>query len=230
MELSPRLLMTSITAYLTALAHSSSEQRVLKANIQTSTGDTDVCRKKCSVSVFNRQRSERCEHSPNFTLQWNYLNSCDAGVDLMSFAGLERTHKGASKAGKIMEISFLHLYSFIALLTQTHTLLLLCLSTSRASVRRLGVRPLGAHPPTPRGATTSWSTHRTHHLPSMLRHFCLTSWTSRSENTTNDTSDQKCRLKFVPLQPPISVQLFLCIYPKIKRKKIFITRNNHPSV
>lgn len=85
---SPRLLMTSITAYLTALAHSSSKQRVLQANIQTSTGDTDVCGKKCSMSVFNRQRSERCEHSPNFTLQWNYLNSCDAGVDVMSFAGL----------------------------------------------------------------------------------------------------------------------------------------------
>lgn len=51
-DLSPRLLMTSITAYLTALAHSSRKQRVLKADIQTSTGDTDVCRQKCSMSVF----------------------------------------------------------------------------------------------------------------------------------------------------------------------------------
>lgn len=93
LELSSRLLMTSVPAYLTALAHSSSKQRVLKANIQTSTGDTDVCKQKCSMSVFNRRRSERCEHSAaathqNFTLQLNYLNSCDAGVDLMSLAGM----------------------------------------------------------------------------------------------------------------------------------------------
>lgn len=69
----PRLLMTSITAYLTALAHSSSKQRVLKTDIQTSTGDTDVCRQKCSMSVFNRRRSERREHAAAAATNFNEI-------------------------------------------------------------------------------------------------------------------------------------------------------------
>lgn len=91
----PDFLMTSITAYLTALAHSSSKQRVLKADIQTSTGDTDVCRQKCIVSVFKRRRLERCEHcrccccnAPSFRHQRHHLNCCDSGVDLMILAGM----------------------------------------------------------------------------------------------------------------------------------------------
>lgn len=41
----------SSSSYLTALAHSSGEQRVLQADAQTSTGDTDVCRQSVCVCV-----------------------------------------------------------------------------------------------------------------------------------------------------------------------------------
>lgn len=80
----PDFLMTSITAYLTALAHSSSKQRVLKADIQTSTGDTDVCRQKCIVSVFKRRRLERCELLL-LLLQRSQLQTSATSFELLRF-------------------------------------------------------------------------------------------------------------------------------------------------
>lgn len=94
-------LMTSNAAYLTALAHSSSKQRVLKADIQTSTGDTDVCRQKCSMSVFRRRCC--CCSATNLRHQRKYLNCCESGVD--GFYS-ERIHKGTSKAVKSWKYYF----------------------------------------------------------------------------------------------------------------------------
>lgn len=42
----------------------------------------------CQYLTGRGQRGVNTLKRSDFTLQWNYLNSCDAGEDLMSLAGV----------------------------------------------------------------------------------------------------------------------------------------------
>lgn len=134
-------------AHLAALTHSSSEQRVFQAHIQTSTWDADVCRKRSRCQYLDVQGSER-SNTLNSHYCVSYLNSCETcRAPLINLAGMfgENTQRAARGAIEIMEISFL-----LAL----HVFRLFILSITQ--VWRLEER-----------------TRK--NLPSMLRDFCLTS-------------------------------------------------------
>lgn len=145
--------MTSITAYLTALAHSSCKQRVLKANIQASTGDTDVCRKRSAVCRCLAGVGQRRVNTLLLQTSMTYLNSCDAGLDLMSLAGMfgentQGSQQGSKNHGNVISsfVALLSFYPFYPYINTDTSFLLLCLSTTRPSVRHQGVFPLRCPP------------------------------------------------------------------------------------
>lgn len=162
-QLGPRLLMTSITAHLTALAHSSCKQWVLKADVQASTGDADVCRQTCSTSVCKKVEVEEvC----TMLLQCSQCSQLQSPVKLF-----ELVRELMILAGMFLENSreMLPFHpDFIN--TDSHIFLLLFLTTTRASVRCLSIVPSRC-PPDAASSMSTEGTSLTLYAATLLSHF-----------------------------------------------------------
>lgn len=144
-----------MAAYLTALAHPSSEQWVLQAHVQTSTGNTDVCRHKPPAS--GRKQTHVKEVPALLTSDISRMTwTVESGVNLMISAGVFERHN----QGRV-SVSFR----------------LLFLSTTVARVQSQSILPQRT-PPTPSkkkkpvsSCRTQEETSLTFYAADLLSHF-----------------------------------------------------------